>query len=82
MAVLPVPRAELNAPAPAATDGRVVGPRVPGPVLELLDTLWSGGHAAYVVGGSLRDVLLGREPYNWDLTTDAVPERVIETLSR
>ncbi len=49
---------------------------VPEPVRELLTTLWSGGHAAYVVGGSIRDVLLGREPYDWDLTTDAVPGRI------
>ncbi|MGA2512051.1 MAG: HD domain-containing protein [Candidatus Limnocylindrales bacterium] len=39
-------------------------------------TLWHGGQAAYVVGGCLRDALLGREPADWDLTTDAPPERV------
>lgn len=53
-------------------------PRVPGPVVHLLDALWAGGHAAYVVGGSLRDALLGREPHDWDLTTDARPERIQE----
>ena len=46
------------------------------PVADLLETLWDGGQAAYVVGGSLRDALLGREPADWDLTTDARPERV------
>lgn len=46
------------------------------PVADLLETLWGGGQAAYVVGGSLRDALLGREPADWDLTTDARPERV------
>jgi putative nucleotidyltransferase with HDIG domain len=45
-------------------------------VAELLDTLWAGGQAAYVVGGCLRDALLGREPADWDLTTDARPDRV------
>jgi tRNA nucleotidyltransferase (CCA-adding enzyme) len=45
-------------------------------VAELLDTLWGGGQAAYVVGGCLRDALLRREPADWDLTTDARPERV------
>jgi putative nucleotidyltransferase with HDIG domain len=44
--------------------------------MDLLRTLWSNGHAAFVVGGSLRDVLLGRDPYDWDLTTDARPDRV------
>jgi tRNA nucleotidyltransferase (CCA-adding enzyme) len=51
-------------------------PRIPAPVEELLATLWRGGQAAYVVGGCLRDSLLGREPADWDLTTDAAPERV------
>lgn len=51
---------------------------VPGPVLELLGRLHAGGHAAYVVGGSLRDALLGREPADWDLATDARPPRLLE----
>ncbi len=49
---------------------------IPEPVLELLGTLQRGGHAGYVVGGCLRDALLGREPADWDLTTDAPPERI------
>jgi tRNA nucleotidyltransferase (CCA-adding enzyme) len=51
-------------------------PAVPAPVAELLASLRAGGHAAYVVGGCLRDALLGREPSDWDLTTDATPERI------
>ena len=79
MAQLPVPRAELTAsagPAAGAADGIDLHPVVPGPVMDLVRTLWANGHAAYVVGGSLRDALLGREPYDWDLTTDARPERI------
>jgi tRNA nucleotidyltransferase (CCA-adding enzyme) len=45
-------------------------------VSDLLNTLWAGGQAAYVVGGSLRDALLDRKPADWDLTTDARPERI------
>ncbi len=52
--------------------------RPPAAVLAILDHLWSSGHAAYVVGGSLRDVLLGREPADWDLATDARPDRLVE----
>jgi putative nucleotidyltransferase with HDIG domain len=51
---------------------------VPGPVLEIVGQLQANGHAAFVVGGSLRDALLGREPQDWDLTTDALPERIVE----
>ncbi len=43
-----------------------------------MGTLWANGHAAYVVGGSLRDVLLGRQPHDWDLASDARPERLVE----
>ncbi len=47
-------------------------------VLDLMDRLRAADHAAYVVGGSLRDLLLGREPHDWDLTTDARPDRLQE----
>ena len=50
--------------------------RPPDSVLELLARLWASGHAAYVVGGSLRDVMLGREPLDWDVTTDARPAEI------
>jgi len=50
---------------------------VPDSVQRLLKTLWSHGHAAYVVGGSVRDELLGRPPADWDLATDARPDRVL-----
>ncbi len=53
-------------------------PAVPAPVAGLLEHLWSAGHAAYVVGGSLRDALLGRPAADWDLATDARPERILE----
>ncbi|MGD0861988.1 MAG: HD domain-containing protein [Candidatus Limnocylindrales bacterium] len=49
---------------------------VPAAVAELLATLRGGGHSAYVVGGCLRDAVLGRDPADWDLTTDAPPDRI------
>ena len=47
---------------------------IPPPVRELLRTLWANGHAAYVVGGALRDVVAGRDDHDWDLATSAPPE--------
>ena len=44
----------------------------------MLEALWSANQAAYVVGGSLRDLWLGRAPADWDLASDAVPERLLE----
>jgi tRNA nucleotidyltransferase (CCA-adding enzyme) len=49
-------------------------------VRALLAQLQQHGHAAYVVGGSVRDVLLGREARDWDLATDARPERMLHLL--
>ena len=45
-------------------------------------TLWDAGFAAYPVGGCVRDLLLGREPGDWDITTDARPEQVIGLFDR
>ena len=51
-------------------------PRIPDHVSPVLAALWAGGHAAYLVGGSLRDELLGRAATDWDVATDAPPERI------
>lgn len=49
---------------------------VPLPVLDTIRALENAGFKAYIVGGSLRDLVLGREPKDWDITTDAKPEAV------
>lgn len=47
---------------------------IPDEVRAILERLWSAGFEAYVVGGSLRDILLGREVDDWDVATSALPE--------
>ena len=49
---------------------------VPEEVMKLCDTLRSGGLQAYLVGGCVRDLMLGREPKDWDITTNAKPEEI------
>ena len=44
----------------------------------LLTRLHAAGHAAYAVGGCVRDSLLGQTPHDWDLCTSAPPEQVLE----
>ena len=44
----------------------------------LLTRLHAAGHAAYAVGGCVRDSLLGQTPHDWDLGTSATPEQVLE----
>ena len=45
---------------------------------ELLYTLHRAGYAAYVVGGCVRDSLLGLTPHDWDLCTSALPQQGME----
>jgi poly(A) polymerase len=45
---------------------------------SICDTLRHEGHQALFVGGCVRDLLLRREPADYDVTTDATPERVME----
>ena len=80
MADLPVPGPELTSGdgAGGSLDPEAIGRLVPEPVLDLLRTLWEAGHPAYVVGGSLRDALLGRRAKDWDLATAALPEQTVE----
>lgn len=49
----------------------------PDSVRAVMARLWAHGHAAYVVGGSVRDTILGRPAEDWDLTTDALPDRLL-----
>lgn len=44
--------------------------------LKVLNRLRDGGYKGYVVGGGVRDLLLGREPKDFDIATDALPEQV------
>lgn len=43
---------------------------------EIVRTLQGAGHVAYFAGGCVRDELLGRTPSDYDVATDAVPDRV------
>ena len=61
---------------------------IPTPVGRVLDVLHRAGYEAYIVGGCVRDHLMGRTPGDYDVTTSALPEecmaafagwRIIET---
>jgi poly(A) polymerase len=44
---------------------------------SIIRTLRERGHSAYLVGGCVRDLLLGREPADWDVATSATPDQVM-----
>jgi tRNA nucleotidyltransferase (CCA-adding enzyme) len=54
---------------------------IPEPVCEIGEALKDAGFEAYIVGGCVRDLLLGREPKDWDIATDATPEQVQKLFS-
>ena len=49
---------------------------IPSGPLRVLERLRQNGHEAFLVGGCVRDHLLGRVPKDWDIATDALPERI------
>ncbi len=59
----------------------VLSVTIPQEIERILQTLREAGCAVYPVGGCVRDSLLGRPLCDWDLTTDASPDRVKSILS-
>ncbi len=51
--------------------------QIPLPVQHILDTLGEAGFEAYIVGGCVRDLLLKRQPKDWDITTAALPQDIL-----
>jgi len=88
--------APLAEPEPPVATGPVIGVRVEVPQSEhginpaLLDdravkvvtTLQDAGYEAYVVGGAVRDLLLGHRPKDFDVATSATPEQVKSLFRR
>ena len=50
---------------------------IPREVCAVLQTLERAGHEAYIVGGCVRDILMGKPPHDWDVTTSALPEETM-----
>ena len=50
--------------------------------VKVVATLKKAGHEAYIVGGAVRDLLVGRRPKDFDVATDATPEQVKQLFRR
>lgn len=55
--------------------------RMPEYVFECISRLKAAGYSAYAVGGAVRDSLIGAEPSDWDVTTSAIPEAVMNIFA-
>jgi len=49
---------------------------IPDEIEKVAKTLEKGGFEAYLIGGCVRDLMLGRKPKDWDITTNAKPEEI------
>lgn len=56
--------------------------RIPQKVNIIIEELMQHGYEAYVVGGCVRDMVLGRDPEDWDITTSATPQEVKRIFRR
>lgn len=54
---------------------------IPQYILNVLNILLKNGFEAYLVGGCVRDCLMGIEPHDFDLTTNALPQEIIACFS-
>ena len=50
--------------------------QIPPPAAQILKTLHAAGYTAFLTGGCVRDMLLARQPNDWDVATDARPDEL------
>ena len=55
---------------------------IPAEAERILQMLNERGYEAYIVGGCVRDMILGRQPEDWDITTNALPAQVKSVFRR
>lgn len=58
-------------------NGKFVMPEKP---KKIIDAMQQAGYECYAVGGSVRDILMGKETHGWDFTTDATPEQILRVF--
>lgn len=55
---------------------------IPEDAAVIIDIFENNGYEAYVVGGCVRDCIIGRNPEDWDITTSATPEQIKKLFHR
>ncbi|KKU74292.1 MAG: CCA-adding enzyme, partial [Candidatus Nomurabacteria bacterium GW2011_GWB1_47_6] len=56
--------------------------KIPKEVSHVTAVLERAGFEAYLVGGCVRDLLMGRDPKDWDVTTNAKPEEIVKLFEK
>ena len=55
---------------------------IPDVCIEIIDALEQAGYDAYLIGGSVRDLLCGKTPFDYDFTTSATPDQIKEVFQQ
>lgn len=55
---------------------------IPSEVSQITGKLKAAGFEAYLIGGCVRDLFLGKKPKDWDVTTNATPDQIIATFEK
>ena len=66
----------------AASELKLSPRSLSGLVLDVIDELTRAGYQAYLVGGCVRDMLLGRQPKDFDAVTNATPQQIKQVFGR
>ena len=56
--------------------------KIPDILKKMNEIFVQHGYKAYLVGGAVRDMLMGKEPHDWDVTTDATPEQIMSIFRK
>lgn len=56
--------------------------KIPKNIQFVIDRLTQNGYKAYIVGGCVRDILLGKTPHDFDVTTSAKPQEIIDLFEK
>jgi poly(A) polymerase len=56
--------------------------QLPSSILDVIDSLTKAGYEAYIVGGGVRDLMLGLKPKDFDAVTNATPSQIKEVFGR
>jgi poly(A) polymerase len=79
----PVPKRDPNVPVILSSDIHGIDPTlISKNAIRVTDALQEAGHRAFIVGGAVRDLLLGVAPKDFDVATDATPDQVQKLFRR
>jgi tRNA nucleotidyltransferase (CCA-adding enzyme) len=56
--------------------------KIPEYVTHVTSTLINNGYEVFLVGGCVRDLIMDRTPKDWDITTNAEPEQIINLFEK